>query len=37
MITANQLRAKWNGRDRWLSDGGAQNMGRLVRDSDVRE
>jgi hypothetical protein len=30
MITANQLRAKWNGRDRWLSDGGARNMGRLV-------
>src|SRR5208283_884960 len=30
MITSNQLRAKWNGRDRWLSDGGARNMGRLV-------
>ena len=30
MITANQLRTKWNGRDRWLSDGGARNMGRLV-------
>ena len=30
MIAAKQLRAKWNGRDRWFSDGGARNMGRLV-------
>jgi hypothetical protein len=30
MITANQLPTKWNGRDRWLSDGGARNTGRLV-------
>ena len=30
MIAANQLRAKWSGRDRWLSDGGARNTGRLV-------
>jgi integrase len=30
MITASQLRARWNGRDRWLSDGGARNTGRLV-------
>ena len=30
MITANELRAKWSGRDRWLSDGGPRNSGRLV-------
>jgi hypothetical protein len=30
LITANQLRTKWNGRDRWISDGGARNTGRLV-------
>lgn len=30
MITANELRAKWSGKDRWLSDGGPRNSGRLV-------
>jgi integrase len=30
MITTNALRAGWNGKDRWLSDGGSRNSGRLV-------
>lgn len=29
-ITTNQLRAKWTGKDRWLSDGGSRGAGRLV-------
>jgi integrase len=29
-ITTNQLRAKWSGKDRWLSDGGSRGAGRLV-------
>src|SRR5262245_16230470 len=29
-ITANELRATWRGRDRWLSDGGSRGAGRLV-------
>jgi hypothetical protein len=30
MITANRLGAKWNGTDRWLSDGGARSGNRLT-------
>jgi hypothetical protein len=30
MITTNGLKGKWRGKDRWLSDGGARNAGRLV-------
>jgi hypothetical protein len=29
-ITTNGLRAKWTGKDRWLSDGGSRGSGRLV-------
>jgi integrase len=29
-ITTNGLRAKWSGKDRWLSDGGSRGAGRLV-------
>ena len=29
-ITANELRAKWRGKDQWLSDGGPRGAGRLV-------
>src|SRR6185437_14485951 len=29
-LTVNGLRAKWPGKDRWLSDGGARGAGRLV-------
>jgi hypothetical protein len=29
-ITTNELRAKWAGKDRWLSDGGSRGAGHLV-------
>lgn len=29
-LTANDLAATWNGKDRWLSDGGSRGSGRLV-------
>lgn len=29
-LTANTLRTKWHGADRWISDGGARGAGRLV-------
>ena len=29
-LTANTLRSKWHGADRWISDGGARGAGRLV-------